>query len=271
MIILKYIYYFFEVIILFFINFKTKNFLIISPRYISIIIKRVFIFDLKNKIFFSQKIRNFFDINTVFQVFGYEEYNLEIINSWKKKIIDFYTQYKIKLLIVDCGANIGSTSIYFSKLFPKAKIISIEPDIQNFSLAKKNSNSKNIKLLKNAIASSNFNFEVKRQIDPRAHKVEFDKKNKKNKTITVMQLLKNHKRLKPFIIKIDIEGFEENLFKKNIEWMDNFKIIIIEIHDWMIPEKSISNNFIKSLSIISKKNKRDLIIQGENLISIRID
>ena len=53
--------------------------------------------------------------------------------------------------------------------------------------------------------------------------------------------------------------------------MDNFKIIIIEIHDWMIPTKAISNNLIKSLAIISKKNKRDLIIQGENLISIRIN
>ena len=271
MILVKYIYYFFEIIILFFLNFKTKNFLVISPRYISIFIKSVVIFDFKKKKFFTQKVRNFFDINTVFQVFGYEEYNLKIVNSWRKKIFKFYTKNKIDLLIVDCGANIGSTSRYFSELFPKAKIISIEPDAQNFNLAKKNSNSEKILVLKNAVASSNFSYEVKSQLDPRAHKIRINKKIKNNKTITIMQLLRNHKKLKPFIIKIDIEGFEENLFKKNIKWMDNFKIIIIEIHDWMIPEKSISNNFIKSLAIISKKNKRDLIIQGENLISIRIN
>ena len=82
-------------------------------------------------------------------------------------------------------------------------------------------------------------------------------------------MLKKYKKFKPFIIKIDIEGFENNLFKKNIEWMDKFKIIIIEIHDWMIPSKSISNNLVNSLAKISKKNKRDLIIQGENLISIK--
>ena len=84
-------------------------------------------------------------------------------------------------------------------------------------------------------------------------------------------MLKKYKKFKPFIIKIDIEGFENNLFKKNIEWMDKFKIIIIEIHDWMIPSKSISNNLVNSLAKISKKNKRDLIIQGENLISIKIN
>jgi len=271
MILVKYIYYFFEIIILFFLNFKTKNFLILSPRYISIFIKTVFIFDLKKKKFFSQKVRNFFDINTVFQVFGYEEYNPKIIHSFKKKIFDFYAKNNMDLLIVDCGANIGSTSRYFSELFPKAKIISIEPDTQNFNLAKKNSNSEKISLLKNAVASSNFSYEVKSQLDPRAHKIKFNKKNKKNKTITIMQLLEKNKKFKPFIIKIDIEGFEDNLFKKNIKWMDNFKIIIIEIHDWMIPTKAISNNLIKSLAIISKKNKRDLIIQGENLISIRIN
>jgi hypothetical protein len=39
----------------------------------------------------------------------------------------------------------------------------------------------------------------------------------------------------------------------------------------MIPNKSISSNFIKALNEVNKdeKNKRDIIISGENLISIR--
>ena len=58
---------------------------------------------------------------------------------------------------------------------------------------------------------------------------------------------------------------------RHFEWMKDFLIIIIEIHDWMIPNKSISSNFIKALNEINKEeqNKRDLIISGENLISIR--
>ena len=44
------------------------------------------------------------------------------------------------------------------------------------------------------------------------------------------------------LIKIDIEGFEENLFSKNFEWIDE-KIIIIELHDWILKKKRIHLTF----------------------------
>ena len=173
-------------------NTINKNsFYILTPRIISYFLMRVVIFDKIKKKFFIQYVRNFYDINTVFQIFGYEEYNLKKIKLWNK-LINEYKNIKANKLIVDCGSNIGSTSRYFSELFPKAKIISIEPDTQNFNLAKKNSNSEKISLLKNAVASSNFSYEVKSQLDPRAHKIKFNKKNKKNKTITIMQLLEKN-------------------------------------------------------------------------------
>ena len=77
---------------------------------------------------------------------------------------------------------------------------------------------------------------------------------------------------KPFLIKIDIEGFESKLFSKNYEWLNEFKVIIIEIHDWMLPKEFNSFNFLRALvETMSKKSKRDLLILEENLISIRID
>ena len=271
MFLLKYTYYAFEIVFLFFINLNTKNFLIFSPRYFSFIFKRVLIFNIKKKKFFLQKVRNFFDINTVYQIFGYEEYNLNRIYNWKKIISEFYNKNSKKSIIFDCGSNIGSSSRYFSEIYPKAKIISVEPDIDNFYLAKKNINLSKTFLIKNAVASSNFNYDVKKKKDPRAHQIKLNKKSTNNKTLTIKDLLKDNKRFKPFIIKIDIEGFEDNLFKKNIKWMNDFKVIIIEIHDWMIPSGSFSSNFVISLAKILKKNKRGLIIQGENLISIRIN
>ena len=67
------------------------------------------------------------------------------------------------------------------------------------------------------------------------------------------------------ILKIDIEGFENELFSKNTEWIDNFPIIIIELHDWMLPKTCKSSNFLSS---ISKKN-RDFLYSGENIFSIK--
>lgn len=39
--------------------------------------------------------------------------------------------------VVDCGANIGITTVYLAKIFPKAQLIAIEPDPGNFSVLRK--------------------------------------------------------------------------------------------------------------------------------------
>jgi FkbM family methyltransferase len=40
--------------------------------------------------------------------------------------------------IVDCGANIGMTSLYFASKYPRARIFSIEADPDNFALLREN-------------------------------------------------------------------------------------------------------------------------------------
>ena len=91
--------------------------------------------------------------------------------------------------------------------------------------------------------------------------------------ITVNKILNNiSKNSRPFLIKIDIEGYESELFKNNFEWIDDFEIIIIEIHDWMLLGQSNSSTFINALNTtINNKTKRDLFISGENLVSIKIN
>lgn len=41
-------------------------------------------------------------------------------------------------LILDCGANIGLSALYFQRLYPKARIMAFEPDTHNFELLAKN-------------------------------------------------------------------------------------------------------------------------------------
>ncbi len=40
-------------------------------------------------------------------------------------------------LILDCGANIGLSALYFQRLYPKARIMAFEPDTHNFELLTK--------------------------------------------------------------------------------------------------------------------------------------
>ena len=271
--IFKHFYYLIEIFILLFLK-KSNNFLIVTPRIISLIINKVLIFNIKNKKFFNQNVRNSYDINTVFQIFGYEEYNLNNFIGRYKMYTKYYNSKK-KLLIIDCGSNIGSSTRYFNEIFKKSKIIAIEPEKNNFSFSKLNVSTNDVKLINSAVSSSKKNFEIRKNNDPRAHTVNYlnrPKNNKHNKkTFLIDQIVNQYKNYLPFIIKIDIEGAESDLFKKNIKWLNDFKIIIIELHDWMMPNKSISSSFIKSLSSTLKKTRRDLIIQGENLISIKIN
>jgi FkbM family methyltransferase len=268
-------------------NFSEKrNFIIILPRFISILIKKIIIFDKNKKIFFIQNIRNNYDLLTVYEVFFDEYYNLKNLKNWNV-INDYYNNIKknnSKALIVDCGSNIGSSSNYFSRIFFGSFVVSIEPEINNFLMIKKNFCSPNSVLINKAISCDNQNYSLNISEDSRGHFINISHLQEKNikinslfkrekvEAITVKDILNNYRNdCVPFLIKIDIEGFEQNLFYKNFEWMNDFLIIIIEIHDWMIPNRSISSNFIKALNEIGKdeQNNRDLVIIGENLISIR--
>ena len=102
--------------------------------------------------------------------------------------------------------------------------------------------------------------------DPRAFSAVTSKDGDVQST-SINEILSNFSddKYEPFLIKIDIEGGEKHLFEKNLEWIDKFKIIIIEPHDWMYPENNIFQNFLKSISYLN----RDFVILNENIISIR--
>ena len=68
-----------------------------------------------------------------------------------------------------------------------------------------------------------------------------------------------------FITKIDIEGFENELFSKNTDWIKDFYLITLEIHDWMMPKQSPSKNFFREHS----KENRDCYLKGDMVFSIK--
>lgn len=275
--IIKVIYYSLYDLVKCLINLKQCfNFIILTPRLISIIIKKVIIFEKKNKKIFIQNIRDYSDILTVYEVFSEESYNLQKFKIYEEISSELKSNYdlKKKSLIIDCGSNIGSSSTYFSKLYNNSSIVSIEPNNESFLFSKKNLFVNNLFHFNNAVSN------IEQTIgffsdtnDNRASKIKHDSK-EKIKCLSVNQILENFvsNEFYYFIIKIDIEGYENKLFENNFDWIDKFKVIIIEIHDWMMPSQSNSHNFCCALTdTIKKYKKRDLLISGENLISVRID
>ena len=257
----KYIYYFIYNLI------KNKQFIIITPGLLGIILKKIIIFDRINKNFFSIKIRDKYDTITLFEIFAEDFYNIRSLNIFNKinLVLSNMEKNNFTPLIIDCGANIGCSSIYFNKMIKNSKIINIEPEEKNFSLLEYNCKTDVYENINSAISSKNINYSLENNYnDNRAFKVK-ENLNGDKKSITVNQILQNKEsNFKPFLIKFDIEGFEKDVFAGNLDWIDKFKIIIIEIHDWMLPEENCSENFIKAISNMNK----DLIISGENLILV---
>ena len=131
-------------------------------------------------------------------------------------------------MIIDCGANIGCSSIYFNKMIKNSKIINIEPEEKNFSLLEYNCKTDVYENINSAISpSKNINYCLENNDnDNRAFKVK-ENLNGDKKSITVNQILQNKEsNFKPFLIKFDIEGFEKDVFASNLDWMNKFKIII---------------------------------------------
>jgi len=68
----------------------------------------------------------------------------------------------------------------------------------------------------------------------------------------------------PFIVKIDIEGFEDNLFSENVDWVDRLRLVVIELHDRLFPGEGRSRTFLQ----VAVERNRGFVQVGETVFSI---
>lgn len=138
--------------------------------------------------------------------------------------------------IVDAGANVGFSSVYFQHRYPGAKIFSVEPEGANFDLLKKNTNySNDITQIKAGLWNKEIYLNVKNTGQGEwAFTVEesLDKNDNSIKAITISNILRDFKFDRIDILKMDIEGAEKEVFSKGYEnWLGKVKVLIIETHE----------------------------------------
>jgi len=195
------------------------------------------------------------------------------------RIFDFiftHKEYDIELgfepkVIIDAGANIGLTAIFYSNKYPSSKIISIEPEQSNYNLLKENTRKyKNIISLNSALSNvSDQDLAIKDtghgnwafMTEPIS--VESKKETPIVKSISVNEIMKQYDLGTLDIVKIDIEGYEKEVFEKNSEsWLPYTRCLIIELHDRM--KKGCSKSFFSAIS----QHDFSFFHRGENLIFI---
>jgi hypothetical protein len=133
--------------------------------------------------------------------------------------------------IIDCGANIGLSVLYFKKHHPNATILAYEPDNINFNLLQKNINSfemKNVSLFKEAvwIKDGSIDFISDSSMSSKINEPE----NSNSLTKVTCCRLKSSLDRPIDLLKIDIEGAEYQVLKdisENLHWVSN---MFLEYH-----------------------------------------
>jgi len=152
--------------------------------------------------------------------------------------------------IVDIGANIGDSSIYFA-INGASKVIGIEPFFKNFSLAKKNILENNLSQKIEIIHAGCSDKSELIEIDPNYNSnVDSVTKNQINgekvQLFTLDDIINNYSIPKNSILKLDCEGCEyESIISAKKETLEHFEYIFIEYHHGYIDlvKKLENSNF----------------------------
>ncbi len=202
-------------------------------------------------------------------IFYNEDYNMARLRQWPgiKAAYEHILAVGRMPLIIDCGANIGLSAVYFALAFPAARIVAVEPHRRNFARAVAATRGfEAVRVIQAGIASEPG---CARIVDPGmstdAYRTEIADEGDV-RMVGIADLLRDEApSAVPFVVKIDIEGFESNLFAKNTGWIDDFAVLVIELHDWMLPRQSNSRNFLRAVS----RYDRDFVHINENSFSIK--
>jgi FkbM family methyltransferase len=167
-------------------------------------------------------------------------------------------------VIVDCGAHIGMAAVWFGVNFPSARVVAVEPALENFEILQRNAQSyPNITPIHAAISDSVKTVSLlNREGEPWAwetREAEFGDV----RTVTIPGLLNEQPNTVPLIVKIDIEGGEVELFRSNCDWVERTPLIVVELHDWQGGWRGTGHAVFSKLST----HRRDYMQRGENIFS----
>jgi FkbM family methyltransferase len=209
------------------------------------------------------------DRGVIKQIFFKQDYLLDRL-ARKNDIYNLYDEIRAAgktPLIIDCGANIGASSVWFHTLFPHAHIIAIEPDTQNYSYLTRNTTGIDIDARRAAIGCDNGFVRIMNEDEGSwAFRTEAVTSSDIPR-LSLNDIIESTMRQDyiPLIVKIDIEGAEDDLFAAHTQWIDQVPLIIIELHDWMLPQQRTSHSFLQAVA----DRDRDFVSIGENVFSIK--
>ena len=155
-------------------------------------------------------------------------------------------------VIIDCGSNIGYSTLYFANTYPDAQIYAIEPEKINFKFLRYNTIFyDNIHLINSAVWGKESFVRLENsdlgeigymtvetgEDDPKAFKA-----------TTIGKLIYDNGINEIDLLKIDVEGAEKEIFGAEgvDDWLSKVKVLSIVLHDEL--RDGASFEFFKAIS-----------------------
>ena len=139
-------------------------------------------------------------------------------------------------LIVDGGAYVGYSSLFFANRFPGAQVIAVEPEPSNYRVLVRNT------------AHVGGILPVCAALWPARGRISIDNPGEEEwgfrvreggpdgiPAVTIPDLMNQVGMDRIDILKLNIEGAEKELFERDTGWLDRVGVIIIELHDRFKP------------------------------------
>ncbi len=208
------------------------------------------------------------------QVFLQDFYNLARLDRWPQlqAACDRRRQARAAPLILDLGANIGLAGLYLAHLFPGAQIVAVEPDAGNFARLQAHWAAAPGQvaplLLHAAVAGADGWARITNPQGPAAGRRTAPAAATDPAALAALSLPTLLQRAAalppwfPWLVKVDIEGAEADLFAGDLTWLDPFPLVLIEPHDWTLP-----GSFTPALLALAAR-RRHILVVGESLLAL---
>ena len=176
------------------------------------------------------------DVAVFNQVFIEKEYNFDA---------GFHPRF-----IIDGGGYVGLAALYFANVYPDAKIVSVEPESDNYNLLVENTRAyDNIHTIQSGIWNKSAYLKVKDVgLGNWGFVVEeCDTEDAETfKALSISDIMAQYQVDEIDILKLDIEGAEKEVFTHDYDrWLPKTKILIVELHDRK--KEGCSSAFIKAM------------------------
>lgn len=174
-------------------------------------------------------------------------------------------------LVIDAGGYLGTAAIAFAKAYPEAIVVTIEPSPENFALLERNVRPyPNIRPMNMAVGTEPGSIELKDRGTGFSGLtiVKDPADNPASQGIVTVELTTIPTILEQFgkdgadIIKIDIEGAEQELLSGNVDWLKQSSVVCIELHDRIVGGCSAAWERATAGRINTK-------LEGEKFMSVR--